>query len=64
MILKLKEPYRKVNEDWIFQNGVWFSWSESNCCYEYAWWLYPEAADCPLGRTLRKERTLPEGETL
>lgn len=43
MILNLKRSYicldKKVDAEYIFQDGIIFNWSESNCCYESAWWL-------------------------
>jgi len=65
--LNTQEPYEELgnrpkgNADCVRQNGIIFWWSESNMCYERAWWLYPEAPDTPLVQHLRKERALPEG---
>lgn len=69
MILNTKKPFermggKKIDADFIRQNGVVFAWSESNVRYERAWWLYPDAPRGALTNNLRKNRPLPEGEKL
>jgi hypothetical protein len=68
VILDVCEHYEKIGDqkdpDFIRRGGVVFAWSESNCQYERAWWLYPDAPRSPLRDNLRRTRPLPEGETL
>lgn len=33
----------KKNPDYMAQDGRLYAWSEGNCWYEYAWWLYAPA---------------------
>ena len=62
----LNRPYEELGNqekgkaDFIRQDGTIYGWSESNCNYEKAWWLYT-TNDSPLVRALKRERPLPEG---
>lgn len=60
------KPYEKLDggakgADFVRQDGVIYAWSESNCDYELAWWVYPDANDNPLKQSLLRERPLPPG---
>lgn len=48
----------KGEEDWILQDGTIFCWSESNCHYEYAWWLESDDPS-PLVQHLKRTRLPP-----
>lgn len=43
--LNLKAPHSWLGPKdengylWALQNGVIYAWSDSNVCYEFAWWL-------------------------
>lgn len=45
--------------DWVEQDGKYFCWSESNCAYELAWWLYTHEQSSAV-RYLRETRKPPE----
>lgn len=32
-------PGKPGDTDWALQDGIIHGWSESNMCYEHAWWL-------------------------
>lgn len=53
IVLDIKRPYEKLfgrsDPDYVRQDGITFAWSESNCWYEMAWWLYAPQ-DKPLVR--------------
>ncbi len=31
---------KETDHDYIAQDNVIYAWSDSNCRYEFAWWLY------------------------
>jgi len=71
MILDLNRPRRDLDKgsdrldphtkgaDFIEQDGVVFGWSESNVCYERAWWLDDDVTESALVKNIRKSRPLP-----